>query len=52
MATFIVAMVVAGMVALAIRSIRRDKKAGKSCGSCSGCGGSADCHVNQESKGE
>lgn len=47
--TFLVLLVVAGMVALVIRSMIKDKKAGKpSCGGdCSHCGGA--CHYAKQS---
>lgn len=37
--SWLVLAVVALMVALAIRSIVRDRKSGKSCAGCSGCSG-------------
>ncbi|MCM1050144.1 MAG: FeoB-associated Cys-rich membrane protein [Clostridiales bacterium] len=45
MGTIIVGIIVVGMVAMAVRSMIRDKKAGKSLqcgGDCSHCGGH--CH--------
>ena len=46
MMTFVVGACVAGVVALAIRSLWKDHKAGKSCGGCSGdC---AHCHMHHE----
>ena len=42
MGTFIVGILVVGIAALAVRSMRRDKKKGNACGgscaSCQGCG--------------
>lgn len=43
--TILVGLVVIGIVALAVRSIIKDKKSGKGCGGgCSGCAGSGTCH--------
>lgn len=45
--TVLVALVLLGIVYLAVNTIRKDRKKGKSCGcggSCSGCAGSALCH--------
>ena len=41
--TFLVLLVVIAVIALAIRSMYKDKKAGKSC-SCGGCMGFSRCH--------
>lgn len=51
--TILVALIVLGIVGLAVRSIIKDKKSGKSCscgGSCSGCAGSGTCHSHLEKK--
>lgn len=39
MGDFIVLGIVAVCLALALRAIHRDRKAGKHCGGCSGCSG-------------
>lgn len=39
MGTIIASMVLAGMFALAVRSIYRDMKTGGCCSGCSGCAG-------------
>lgn len=49
MGTFIVLLVLAGVVGLAIRSMVKDKKAGKSLhcgGDCRHCGGG--CHIEDK----
>lgn len=49
--TILVVLMVAAVMALAIRSIRRDKKKGASCGcGCSGCAMSGTCHAAQKPK--
>lgn len=39
LATIIVALIIAGVIFLAVRSIYKGKKEGKACSGCSGCGG-------------
>ncbi|MCI8549035.1 MAG: FeoB-associated Cys-rich membrane protein [Lachnospiraceae bacterium] len=52
LATILIGLAVLGMVALAVRSIWRNKKQGKCCGSCSGCSGcSAGCHGSGKIRG-
>ena len=50
MGTVIVALVLAGMLALAVKSIYKQKKSGGCCGGCSGCAGSCSgasaCHCS------
>ena len=41
----IVGIIILGIVVLAIRSIRKDKKNGGCAGGCSGCGGA--CHTTE-----
>ncbi len=44
LATLIVFLILAAMVAAAVRIIIKDKKSGKGCSGCSGeCGGSCGC---------
>ncbi len=43
-ATIIITVVLVAVVALVVRGMIRDRKAGKCCGGCSGCSGSSGCH--------
>lgn len=48
--TIVIALVLAGIVALVVRKMIRDKRAGKGCcsGGCTGCAGAANCHGGQQ----
>ena len=48
MMTVIVSAVLLAIVALLIRSMWKDHKAGGSCGGCNGCSGGASCCESQE----
>lgn len=52
LATIIIGLMLLGVIVLAVRSIRRDKKAGRSCGSCpggcKGCSGASICHADKK----
>lgn len=50
LATLIVFLILAAMVAAAVRIIIKDKKSGKGCSGCSGgCGGSCGCcHMDSD----
>lgn len=51
--TIIVLLVIVGIVALILRNMLKEKKAGHSVlcgGSCSGCSGACMCHSQQDKK--
>ena len=52
LATILISLVLAAIVALILRQLIHDKKQGKSscggsCGSCGGCNGCSACHSTQ-----